>query len=175
MASSGDFTFDAKSNKPPLLDMIEPNLYLAAECQVCDVDALKQHKITHILTISDHPLPRHVKGACPYLSIKFIMAYDWPSTDLLSCFDETYEFIKDGLTRGAVVVHCLMGMSRSATIVTAYLMKRYGLGYREALDKVKGKRMIRPIKGFIKQLEDYQKVGYSTYKCHSKEQKICVN
>ncbi|KAG5875692.1 hypothetical protein JTB14_023971 [Gonioctena quinquepunctata] len=166
MASRGfGFTFGAKSNnsKPPLLDMIEPNLYLAAECQVRDVDALKQHNITHILTICDHPLPGHVKRACPYLSIKFIMADDLPSSDLLSYFDETYEFIKDGLTRGAVVVHCLMGLSRSATIVAAYVMKRYRFGCREALDRVKMRRTICPNKGFIKQLEDYKELGYSTY------------
>jgi len=42
-------------------------------------------------------------------------------------FDESLEFIRRGIEAGeGVLVHCRMGISRSATIVLAYLMK-FGL------------------------------------------------
>ena len=38
---------------------------------------------------------------------------------------ECIEFIDNNLKYGNVLVHCMMGISRSSTIVIAYLMKKY--------------------------------------------------
>lgn len=46
------------------------------------------------------------------------------------------------LRKGGVLVHCQAGMSRSATIVAAYLMKVLGVGVDEALDMI---RNVRPV------------------------------
>ena len=54
---------------------------------------------------------------------------------------------------GAVLVHCEYGVSRSATIVIAYLMCKRGLKFEDALAMVKEKRKIRPSANFIKQLQ----------------------
>lgn len=144
------------------LDMVEPNLYLTGEYEASDINALKKHKITHILTINDFPLSPRIKESISYLNIKFIKLPDSTSSDLLSYFDETYEFIREGLLRGAVLVHCQMGLSRSATVIIAYLMKKYRIGYREALDKVRSKRYVYPNPGFVSQLQKYKDLHYST-------------
>ena len=44
--------------------------------------------------------------------------------------------------KGGVLVHCQAGMSRSATITAAYLMKVLGLGVEEALEMI---RKVRPV------------------------------
>ena len=53
-----------------------------------------------------------------------------------------------------------MGKSRSATVVCAYLMQRYGISPTEALLQVREVRpFCEPNDGFWKQLELYHKMG----------------
>ena len=57
-----------------------------------------------------------------------------------------------------VLVHCLAGMSRSVTIVIAYLLATTAMTTAEATEFVRSKRsIIRPNYGFINQLEQYEK------------------
>lgn len=52
-----------------------------------------------------------------------------------------------------VFVHCAAGVSRSATVVIAVIMKMYGMGYREAYKYVKSRRrIVNPNGGFKKYL-----------------------
>jgi protein phosphatase slingshot len=56
-----------------------------------------------------------------------------------------------------VLVHCKMGVSRSASVVIAYAMKAYNWHFKEAFEYVKQKRScIKPNASFISQLETYQ-------------------
>lgn len=56
-----------------------------------------------------------------------------------------------------ILVHCHAGLSRSATIVCAYLIRKNGWSCEEAVSFVKKKRnRIRPNEGFIKMLKDYE-------------------
>ena len=53
-----------------------------------------------------------------------------------------------------------MGKSRSATVVCAYLMQRYGLSPAEALAQIRETRpFCEPNEGFMKQLELYHKTS----------------
>lgn len=50
----------------------------------------------------------------------------------------------------------MAGVSRSATLVIAYMMKRYRLSLKEAEQLVRSKRpFINPNPGFMKQLQLY--------------------
>lgn len=55
------------------------------------------------------------------------------------------------------LVHCKMGVSRSASTVIAYAMKEYGWDLDKAFNFVKQKRAVtKPNPSFMKQLEEYQ-------------------
>ena len=55
-----------------------------------------------------------------------------------------------------ILVHCYMGSSRSATIVSAYMIKKYGYTVEECLKILRSKRNIVNINTmFIKNLQDY--------------------
>lgn len=56
------------------------------------------------------------------------------------------------LHTGKVVVHCYQGVSRSATIVAAFLMLKRGMSAEEALKTLRKKREIFPNEGFLNQL-----------------------
>jgi len=70
------------------------------------------------------------------------------------CFAQTREFINEILASGgSVLVHCWGGISRSPTIVIAYLMNEFGMSLQDALDAVRtARRKIKPNMAFQTQL-----------------------
>uniref|UniRef100_T1GX44 Tyrosine-protein phosphatase domain-containing protein n=1 Tax=Megaselia scalaris TaxID=36166 RepID=T1GX44_MEGSC len=83
--------------------------------------------------------------------------YDDDKTNLLKYWDNTYKYITRAKSEGSkVLVHCKMGVSRSASVVIAYAMKAYNWDFHNALDHVKRQRScIKPNKNFMSQLETY--------------------
>ena len=83
---------------------------------------------------------------------------DEEEEDISKCFDETFEWIEGQRERGNVLIHCHAGVSRSATVLIAYLMRKEGVGLKEADGMVRRRReIIRPNKGFVEQLKVYER------------------
>ena len=87
-----------------------------------------------------------------------IHIYDIDSSPIHKYFDDTYIFIKKNLDKGNTVwVHCYAGISRSPTIVIAYIMREFRMIYEEAFELVKKYRpIIKPNDGFVQQLKTFQ-------------------
>ena len=63
--------------------------------------------------------------------------------------------------RKKILIHCMMGKSRSATIIIAYLMYKNNIGWMEALRCVREKRsIVEPNLGFISLLKQFEKDHY---------------
>lgn len=94
-------------------------------------------------------------GTFDYLNIR---VYDDEKTDLLKHWDKTFKYISKAKAKGSkVLVHCKMGVSRSASVVIAYAMKAYNWDFNTAMRHVKDKRnCIKPNSSFLSQLETYQ-------------------
>lgn len=80
---------------------------------------------------------------------------DTPTTDISRYFYIAAKFIENGVNSGGrVLVHCLVGVSRSATLALAYLMISRKMTAQEAIRAVRMNRDIHPNDGFVQQLSD---------------------
>jgi len=136
---------------------ILPRLYLSDLSTVSDGETLDLLGITHILSVLDFSL----ENIPPKYTRLHIPLPDLFTTDILSQLPRTTEFIRNALDEGPntkVLVHCMMGISRSATVVCAYLIATLGMTAKEAITFTKSQRsVIRPNNGFVRQLNEYEK------------------
>ncbi|EAW17785.1 uncharacterized protein NFIA_077180 [Aspergillus fischeri NRRL 181] len=63
----------------------------------------------------------------------------------------------------AVLVHCDLGISRSPTVIIAYLMRKYGLKREDILAFVQSKQKVKPSANFTRQLEIWEQTGYEVW------------
>ena len=86
---------------------------------------------------------------------KIIQIDDVSSRNIIKYFGECLNFI-DGNEK--VLVHCMAGVSRSATIVIVYIMWKKKMKFDDALNFVKNKRpIVDPNDGFVEQLKLFEK------------------
>lgn len=148
---------DLPSSVPPC-SFIDDKLYLGGRDAAEDESLIKGFQITHILTVDIFPLKLNWDNNC---ELMFVKADDIPEEDLLTHFEETCKFIEEGRNAGGCLVHCYFGVSRSATLVIAYIMRKYSLNFEQALRKVKEKRAcVGPNPGFTYQLRLFHFMEY---------------
>eukprot|EP01097_Dermamoeba_algensis_P009646 TRINITY_DN6884_c0_g1_i1.p1 TRINITY_DN6884_c0_g1~~TRINITY_DN6884_c0_g1_i1.p1 ORF type:complete len:553 (-),score=112.86 TRINITY_DN6884_c0_g1_i1:169-1827(-) len=137
------------------VDKIIDGLYLGGVMGASNKDLLLSLNITHILTVSKTIPILYPKD----FEYEMIAIDDAPSENIFCRFLTSNHFIDSGRSRGAVLVHCAAGISRSSSCVIAYLMSKNQMTFRKGLSHVKGQRScIRPNFGFEKQLEDLEDV-----------------
>lgn len=135
---------------------ITQNLYLSSS--ICrNETVISMLKITHLMSFSDYPEKKF-----PLSNIKTFhyQISDSLSSRFLPIFPIAVEWLLKSINdeQGTVLVHCDQGVSRSVTIIIAYLLysNRNFSTMDAALNFVKSKRsIIRPNSSFLQQLEEY--------------------
>ncbi|CAH1122303.1 unnamed protein product [Ceutorhynchus assimilis] len=130
------------------------HVYLGSEWNASNYEELQKNGVGHILNVT-REIDNFFPGTFDYLNVR---VYDDEKTDLLKHWDDTFKYITKARNEGSkVLVHCKMGVSRSASVVIAYAMKAYNWDFDKALHHVKDKRScIKPNTNFLTQLETYQ-------------------
>uniref|UniRef100_A0A3B5KXU5 protein-tyrosine-phosphatase n=1 Tax=Xiphophorus couchianus TaxID=32473 RepID=A0A3B5KXU5_9TELE len=136
------------------LTPILPFLYLGNEHDAQDLHLLQRMNIGYILNVTTHlPLYHYDTGLFNY---KRLPATDSNKQNLRQYFEEAFEFIAHQAGMG-LLIHCQAGVSRSATIVIAYLMKHSWMTMTDAYKFVKSKRpIISPNLNFMGQLLEFE-------------------
>ncbi|XP_044034785.1 dual specificity protein phosphatase 13-like [Siniperca chuatsi] len=138
------------------VDEVWPNLFIGDMSVANDRYSLWKLGITHVLNVAHGRM--HCQGSHDFYGSAVdyygVPADDSPCFDLSRYFFPSAEYIQSALdTAGArVFVHCAVGVSRSASLVLAYLMIHHHYTLLEAINTVKERRWIFPNRGFLKQL-----------------------
>ncbi|XP_054828091.1 protein phosphatase Slingshot homolog 3 [Eublepharis macularius] len=146
------------------------HLYLGSEWNAANFEELQRNNVSHILNVTreiDNFFPEHFM----YMNVRL---YDEETAQLLPHWKETYSFVSAVRAQGLrVLVHCKMGVSRSASTVIAYIMKEYGWSLERALCHVRERRpIVHPNPGFMRQLELYQGILDASRHSSLWEQKV---
>ena len=137
-------------------DEIIPNLYLGNYFSAIDTTILKEKGIKKVLTVMDAEGPTYSEK--DFIHKKFNVE-DYSGQNIIQYFGECIDFIKD---EEKILVHCMAGASRSATIVIAYLMWNKKIKFEKALEMAKAKRdVVYPNRGFREQLKMFEKLLYT--------------
>jgi len=155
----------SSSYSPPELSLIseilDGKLYLSG-CEAVTTSNLMSRGITAIVcAMTDWEERRtNVNDRTPTTIKKFrVPITDSEMSDIGNYFDAVTRFIDDELTNGGrVLVHCVAGVSRSTTLVLAYLVRFRGYTLLDSFDFVAEKRRIAwPNDGFYRQLIGYER------------------
>jgi len=111
------------------MSQVIPRLYISGVNPAKSEQWLREHGVTHIVNAA-HELPNYFPNKFYYLSLNL---HDRPDEDIHHILEPSRKFIESALANptNVVLVHCFMGMSRSASVVTYYLMSKL-VGPRES-------------------------------------------
>ncbi|CAF99127.1 unnamed protein product, partial [Tetraodon nigroviridis] len=142
---------------------ILPFLYLGSAYHASRKDMLDMLGITALINVSSN-CPNHFEDSYLYKSIP---VEDNHKADISSWFNEAIDFIDSVRNNGGrVFVHCQAGISRSATICLAYLMRTNRVKLDEAFEFVKQRRsIISPNFSFMGQLLQFESQVLASSSC----------
>jgi hypothetical protein len=120
-----------------------------------DSELLDSLAVTHIITLN-HQISFPTRFEYYPINID-----DAQCEDIYQYFDDTFEFIEQSQRAGSggysCLVHCAAGVSRSASIVLAYMMRKLHIPLDTAIEDLRKDRpCIAPNPGFLVQLRTYQ-------------------
>ena len=133
---------------------INDHLYLSGAHPV-QAPRLRSLGITHVINCTMEVSDVIARG----ITCTRIFVEDTPYARLGLYFDKCAKIINDVKNRGGkTLVHCVAGVSRSASLCMAYLMRYKGLSLKDAYKHVKKQRpVVHPNVGFFRQLIEFEK------------------
>ncbi|XP_031735734.1 dual specificity phosphatase DUPD1 [Anarrhichthys ocellatus] len=140
------------------VNQVWPSVYIGDEKTALERPGLRDLGITHVLNAAEGKWNNVLTGADYYTDVDIqyfgVEADDKPTFNISQYFCSTTQFIHEALShpQNKVLVHCVMGRSRSAALVLAYLIMKHSLTVVDAIEHVRQRRCILPNHGFLRQL-----------------------
>jgi len=149
-----------------LASKITNRIYVGSLADATNIDELKKNGVTHILSVMNGVYELYPND----FNYKLIHINDDKWEKIGKHFNDTTDYIKKTLdenTKNVILIHCQKGISRSVTILLAYLLFMYNLQEKieknstecviiELLKKIQDNRNIAlPNEGFLNELKEY--------------------
>jgi len=143
------------ADSDPSYSLVAPYVYIGDKRTAKDKDLLQSLGITSVVNVTkdirnyfDMPPFKYLKCPCD----------DTDVSNLTDHFDKAADFIAEAVSEGhSVLVHCHQGVSRSVSIVLAYLIKKQQMTLKEAYSKVRSARPeAKPKQNFLSQLVKFE-------------------
>lgn len=134
------------------INEVVDNLFIGSYYDAIDILSLKVLGIKHIINLSQIPFSDKL-----YFDVYEINIPDSEDINISKYFHKCNNFIVNALIKKEkILCYCFAGMSRSATIILAFLIKKRRMTFEDAYSFLLQKRsIISPNEGFIKQLKKY--------------------
>jgi len=161
-ASASPFSHTHHGRPSSNVTEILPRLFISDLAFAENPALLSSYRITHILSVMPDSIFRPPPSLLPAQPARLqIRVEDLPFSELAAHLPTTTSWIWNALSSSSearVLVHCGEGVSRSVSVVAAYLMASQGWPPMQAIDYIKSKRRIaNPNFGFIQQLHEYSR------------------
>ena len=149
-------------------EQIIPGLWLGGFAVAHDRAKLDSMGITHVLCVGGKALAGGAEHYKPPFGDRLeYLVVDVDDTEkaadaeaLGTCFEKSTTYIGNALQMeksGTVLVHCLAGVSRSSSVVCAFLMACHDMSMEEAIGMVRSARpCATPNPAFVKQLRKWE-------------------
>ncbi|PNF41472.1 Serine/threonine/tyrosine-interacting protein [Cryptotermes secundus] len=142
---------------------IVPGLFLGpySAAMKSKLDHLMHHGITHIVCVRQDIEAHFIRPNFPerfeYLVLDIA---DNVTENIIQHFPKVRQFVDESLSNGGkTLIHGNAGISRSAALVLAYIMEKYGLSCKDAFSMVQQRRFcINPNEGFMAQLTEFEPI-----------------
>ena len=132
------------------MDSITDKVFLGNFLSAKDEENLIKNNFTGVLSCTGECSPQYQNQSIKH---KIYGINDANDTNIIQYFKEALKFIDE---QEKVLVHCLAGVSRSATFVIAYFMWKNKLTYDKSYKMVFEHRPCCPNNGFIEQLRIFE-------------------
>ncbi|PLW38069.1 hypothetical protein PCANC_14567 [Puccinia coronata f. sp. avenae] len=141
------------------MQSVLPRLFIGDLSAALSLQALQHAHIQSVVSVIKHSHPQH-----PGFNHLSVPLDDTEKTNICEWFDTVAAWIQarlDDPNGYGVLIHCVAGVSRSTTLLAAYLMKAYRLTTDEAISFIASKRpQVQPNDFFFLQLEMYERCDY---------------
>ncbi|KAM0791179.1 hypothetical protein ACM66B_005663 [Microbotryomycetes sp. NB124-2] len=151
---AGTSTLSQVDDSSVTMNKVMTNLWIGDYASSQAQPTLNHHGITHVVAAM-----RQTYESLPGMTVHRVPVDDTDTTNIIQHFPQVCDFIAQArLDSQGVLVHCQAGISRSATLVAAYLMRDMGLTADKALQKIKKARPnVEPTEFFMLQLELWER------------------
>jgi len=143
--------------RPPSA-IVKGRLFVGCEHSTWDALRLRREcNIRHVI-VAARADDTHLQDGDEGIRLTILDVDDDPVQDLSQHFDAVYAIYQATNPAGAVLIHCVSGISRSGCLAVALLMRDQSLTYPQALEEARrGRPEISPNSGFQAQLREYEK------------------